>query len=128
MRQADLAPAPVRLVIDLSRRRPRVLHHGRVRRLFPVAVGAPDAPTPTGRFYLTGAWRPAEGAYGRWAIETSAGASITDWRGGVVGIHGTDQPWLIGQAVSHGCIRMRNADILRLRRWAKPGTRLIIRR
>ncbi len=119
----------MRLVIDLSRRRLRVLHHGRVRRSFPVAVGAPDAPTPTGRFYLTAAWRPAEGLYGRWAIETSAGASITDWPGGgVVGIHGTDQPWLIGQAVSHGCVRMRSGDILALRRWARAGTRLVIRR
>jgi hypothetical protein len=65
--------------------------------------------------------------YNLWAIETSAGASITDWPGGgVIGIHGTNQPWLIGRAVSHGCIRMRNADILRLRRWAKPGTGLRI--
>ena len=79
------------------------------------------------RFYLTAAWHPAESLYGRWAIEISAGASITDWPGGgVIGIHGTNQPWLIGRAVSHGCIRMRNADILRLRRWAKPGTRLRI--
>jgi L,D-transpeptidase ErfK/SrfK len=47
---------------------------------------------------------------------------------GVIGIHGTSQPALIGQAVSHGCIRMRNKDILALRRWAKPGTRLVIQR
>jgi L,D-transpeptidase ErfK/SrfK len=46
----------------------------------------------------------------------------------VIGIHGTNQPGLIGQAVSHGCIRLRNRDILALRRWAKPGTRLLIRR
>jgi lipoprotein-anchoring transpeptidase ErfK/SrfK len=115
------------LDLDLSQRRMRVRGGGRTVRSFPVAVGKPGAPTPRGRFYLAAAWRPAEPIYGRWAIETSAGASITDWPGGgVIGIHGTNQPGLIGQAVSHGCIRMRNADVLRLRRWAKPGTRLRI--
>jgi lipoprotein-anchoring transpeptidase ErfK/SrfK len=117
-----------RLVIDVSDRRLRVRRGGRTRRSFPIAVGAPGTPTPTGSFYLAAAWRPAEALYGVWAIETSAGAKITDWPGGgVIGIHGTNQPWLIGQAVSHGCIRMRNEDILRLRRWGRPGTRLSIR-
>jgi lipoprotein-anchoring transpeptidase ErfK/SrfK len=118
---------PIALDLDLSQRRMRVQRNGHTVRSFPVAVGKPGAPTPRGRFYLTAAWHPAEALYGRWAIETSAGASITDWPGGgVIGIHGTNQPWLIGQAVSHGCIRMRNADIMKLRRWAKPGTRLRI--
>jgi L,D-transpeptidase catalytic domain len=117
-----------RLVIDVSDRRLRVRRGGRLRRSFPIAVGTPSTPTPTGSFYLAAAWRPAEPVYGAWAIETSAGAVLTDWPGGgVIGIHGTNQPWLIGQAVSHGCIRMRNEDILRLRRWARPGTRLAIR-
>jgi L,D-transpeptidase catalytic domain len=117
-----------RLVIDLSERRMRVRRGGRPRRSFPIAIGAPGTPTPTGRFYLAAAWRPAESLYGAWAIETSAGAVLTDWPGGgVIGIHGTNQPWLIGQAVSHGCVRMRNGDILRLRRLAPLGTRLSIR-
>jgi hypothetical protein len=121
------AEGGVVLDLDLSQRRIRVRRDGRTVRSFPVAVGKPGAPTPRGRFYLTAAWHPAEALYGRWAIETSAGASITDWPGGgLIGIHGTNQPSLIGSAVSHGCIRMRNADILRLRRWAKPGTRLQI--
>jgi lipoprotein-anchoring transpeptidase ErfK/SrfK len=119
----------VMLDLDLSQRRLRVRRDGRTVRSFPVGIGTPSAPTPSGRFYLAAAWRPTEPLYGRWAIETSAGASITDWPGGgVIGIHGTNRPWLIGGAVSHGCIRMRNADILRLRRWAKPGTRLLIHR
>jgi lipoprotein-anchoring transpeptidase ErfK/SrfK len=119
--------ARIALDLDLSQRRMRVRRDGRTVRSFPVAIGKPGAPTPRGRFYLAAAWHPSESLYGRWAIETSAGASITDWPGGgVVGIHGTNQPWLIGRAVSHGCIRMRNAGILRLRRWAKPGTRLRI--
>jgi hypothetical protein len=118
----------VRLVVNRATRTLTVLRGGRRVRRFPIAVGTPGARTPAGSFYLAAAWRPAEPIYGAWAIETSAGATITDWPGGgMIGIHGTNQPQLIGQAVSHGCIRMRNADILTLRRWARPGTRLLIR-
>ena len=40
----------------------------------------------------------------------------------VVGIHGTNLPWLLGQAVSHGCVRVSNAVATRLRRLAPLGT------
>ena len=40
----------------------------------------------------------------------------------MVGIHGTDEPQLIGGAVSHGCIRMLNRDVVKLRRLAPLGT------
>lgn len=46
---------------------------------------------------------------------------------GRVAIHGTSKPELIGQAVSHGCIRMRNADVLRLTRLVRGGTPVNIR-
>jgi lipoprotein-anchoring transpeptidase ErfK/SrfK len=50
--------------------------------------------------------------YGPYAIGTSAYSALSDWPGGgVVGIHGTDQPWLIPGRPSHGCIRMRNGAI-----------------
>ena len=50
--------------------------------------------------------------YGPYAVGTSAYSALSDWPGGgVVGIHGTDQPWLIPGRPSHGCIRMRNRDI-----------------
>jgi lipoprotein-anchoring transpeptidase ErfK/SrfK len=39
-----------------------------------------------------------------------------------VGVHGTNTPWLIGQAVSHGCVRVHNRDILRLRQLVEVGT------
>lgn len=41
-------------------------------------------------------------------------------------IHGTDAPWLIGQQVSHGCIRMYNEDVLDLYRHAKVGAKVIV--
>lgn len=54
-------------------------------------------------------------------------STLTDWPGGgVVGIHGTDQPKLIPGRVSHGCVRLTNAAILRLGRLMPIGTRVTI--
>jgi lipoprotein-anchoring transpeptidase ErfK/SrfK len=53
---------------------------------------------------------------------------LTDWPdGGFVGIHGTDAPELIPGRVSHGCIRLRNHDILRLAKLMPVGTPLTIK-
>lgn len=41
-------------------------------------------------------------------------------------IHGTNAPWTIGQAVSSGCIRMRNEDVIDLYERVKVGTRVIV--
>jgi lipoprotein-anchoring transpeptidase ErfK/SrfK len=91
-----------------------------------VAVGKPSAPTPLGRnFYITQGFVPDDPFYGPFALATSAYSSLTDWPGGgVAGIHGTSRPDLLGQAVSHGCIRVRNDIALRLKRLAPPGTPL----
>jgi lipoprotein-anchoring transpeptidase ErfK/SrfK len=67
--------------------------------------------------------------YGPLAFGTSARSSVlTDWPGGgFIGIHGTDAPELIPGRVSHGCIRLRNDDILRLGRLMPVGTPVTIR-
>lgn len=39
-------------------------------------------------------------------------------------IHGTNQPWTIGQAVSSGCIRMRNQDVVDLYERARVGAKV----
>ena len=83
----------------------------------PVGVGRPSLPTPAGHFYITEMLTAFGGSfYGPYALGTSAYApTLTDWPGGgVVGIHGTDEPQLIPGRPSHGCIRLRNADIARL--------------
>lgn len=41
-------------------------------------------------------------------------------------IHGTDAPWTIGQAVSHGCIRMLNEDVLDLYPRVPVGARVLV--
>ena len=83
-----------------------------------VGVGTASTPTPSGSFYILDVVRFQSPAYGPVAFGTSGRSpQLTDWPGGgVVGIHGTDQPGLIPGRISHGCIRLRNADILRLSR------------
>ena len=61
---------------------------------------------------MESAFVPTDPFYGAYALETSAYARVTDWPSDVVGIHGTNRPELLGQAVSHGCIRVAN-DVAR---------------
>jgi hypothetical protein len=95
----------------------------------PVGIGKPQSPTPAGQFYvrdkLSGFGNPF---YGPTAFGTSAkSAVLTDWPdGGFVGIHGTNEPGLIPGRISHGCIRLRNSDILRLSRLMPVGTPVTI--
>ena len=94
-----------------------------------VGVGRSIWPTPRGEFYirdkLTNFNDPF---YGPIAFGTSArSAMLTDWPGGgFVGVHGTNQPEILPGRVSHGCIRMRNASILKLARLMPVGTPLTI--
>jgi lipoprotein-anchoring transpeptidase ErfK/SrfK len=125
-----LVPVDTRLLVDLERLRAQLFRHG--RRIFdaPVGVGAAEAPTPRGEFYIRNKLtRFSSSFYGPVAFGTSARSAIlTDWPdGGYIGIHGTNEPQLIPGRVSHGCIRMRNDDILRLARLMPVGTPLIIR-
>jgi len=105
-----------RMLLTL-RRNNRVVFRARV------GVGKRQWPTPRGEFYIrTRLTNPGTG-YGPLAFGTSAMSVLTDWPGGgVVGIHGTDQPELLPGRVSHGCIRLRNQDILRLGRMLPVGT------
>jgi lipoprotein-anchoring transpeptidase ErfK/SrfK len=120
-----------RIVVLRGARRLQVkrISDGAVLFSAPVAVGKPGAETPLGRnFYVAARFIPRDAFFGSYALETSAYSRLSDWPGGgVVGIHGTDQPQLIGQAVSHGCIRMLNRDVDRLRRLAPLGTPIDVR-
>ncbi len=79
----------------------------------PIGDGKRSTPTPTGRFWIRELMRvPAGSIYGPYAFGTSDYSTLSEWpNGGVVGIHGTNEPWLIPGHPSHGCIRMRNAAI-----------------
>jgi lipoprotein-anchoring transpeptidase ErfK/SrfK len=96
-----------------------------------VGVGQPQWATPKGQFYirskLTG-YGAAGSFYGPVAFGTSATSdTLTDWPGGgYVGVHGTNQPGLIPGRISHGCVRLKNADILRLSKLMPVGTPVTI--
>ena len=107
-----------RLVVRRSKLR-ATLYNGAGHAIFsaPVGIGRSSLATPAGQFYVREKLRAiGSPMYGPFALGTSAYApKLTDWPGGgVVGIHGTDQPQLIPGRPSHGCIRLRNADITRL--------------
>jgi hypothetical protein len=89
----------------------------------PVGVGAPSTPTPAGHFWVRELLKGDGGVYGPWAFGTSAYSRLSEWPGGgVIGIHGTNEPQLIPGRPSHGCIRMPNAKILRLVKLMPIGT------
>jgi lipoprotein-anchoring transpeptidase ErfK/SrfK len=121
--------AVTHLVVDRRALTATLLRDGRRVLRVPVAIGTPSAPTPAGTFVVRNVLRRYTSRfYGPVAFGTSArSATLTDWPGGgYVGIHGTDRPDLVPGRVSHGCIRMRNDDILRLARLMAPGTPLTI--
>jgi lipoprotein-anchoring transpeptidase ErfK/SrfK len=118
------------LVVDRRRLTATLRRDGRVVFRAPVGIGAAGTPTPAGRFYVRDAvTRYRSPMYGPIAFGTSARSpTLTDWPGGgFVGVHGTDRPDLIPGRVSHGCIRLRNPDIVRLSRLMPVGTPLTIR-
>jgi lipoprotein-anchoring transpeptidase ErfK/SrfK len=120
---AEVAPVDRWLVIYRGARKFDFYVGGKLRRTGRVAVGAPGAETPLGLYYVQSKFDPTWPVLGAYAFETSAYSKLSDWPGGgVVGVHGTNTPWLLGQAVSHGCIRVHNRDILRLRRLVSVGT------
>jgi L,D-transpeptidase catalytic domain len=117
----------VHTLLRVNRHTLRVTLFDRGRKRFSarIGVGKASTPTPAGHFWIREKFRVGgHTLYGPRAIGTSAYAPyLTDWPGGgVVGLHGTDQPNLIPGRPSHGCIRLRNADILRLYKLAPKGT------
>lgn len=91
-----------------------------------VAVGTAKYPTPTGSFFLRELAKPANprGSYGPWAFGLSAYSNVLQKFGrgdGQIGIHGTNQPGVLGTNASHGCIRMKNASITKLAQMLPQG-------
>jgi lipoprotein-anchoring transpeptidase ErfK/SrfK len=124
--QLALYKTTSKIVIDLSKRKLYVYQRGALVKTFPVAVGQPGLSTPTGSFYITQKLVPPDPntAYGVLQLGTSAyQPKLNDWPdGGQVGIHGTNEPWLIGKAISHGCVRMHNKDVKEVSRLVPTGS------
>ncbi len=119
----DVKPIRKEIVIDRSERTLELRNAGRVVLRTRVAVGAYGMETPLGRFYVVAKFHPTAPILGAFGFETSAYSKLSEWPGGgVVGIHGTNTPSLLGQAVSHGCVRLANEAILRLKDLVPVGT------
>jgi lipoprotein-anchoring transpeptidase ErfK/SrfK len=118
------------LRIDTKRLKATLIRSGRVVFRARIGVGKKKWPTPHGEFYVRDRLEgfPKGGLYGPLAFGLNArSAVLTDWpNGGFVGIHGTNQPDLLPGQVSHGCIRMKNRDILRLGRMLRVGSPVTI--
>jgi lipoprotein-anchoring transpeptidase ErfK/SrfK len=119
-----------RVEVDVSARRLTLFRSGRPVLRATVAVGSPSTPTPYGRYYVNQRLVPddAGGPFGPSAIGISAFSEVlTGWtQGGPIAIHGTNEPWSIGRAVSNGCVRLPNTTLERVFRSAVAGTPVVI--
>ena len=125
-----LSPTHSQIVVNLRSRTIDIYRFNKHKWHGPVAIGAPGRETPTGHYFVAARFVPYHDTFlGVFAVETSAYSKLTEWPGGgVVGIHGTSLPQLLGQAVSHGCVRVSNATARKLRAYAPLGTPIWIKK
>jgi murein L,D-transpeptidase YcbB/YkuD len=126
---ASFEGAAVRLRVDLSERRLYVEENGAVVRTYAVAVGKAQHPTPRGdyavrRVIWNPRWVPPNSDWARGMTPKEPGDPRNPmgrvkafFREPTYYLHGTDDESSIGRAASHGCVRMRNGDIVELSRW-----------
>ncbi|WP_380163498.1 L,D-transpeptidase family protein [Jannaschia sp. R86511] len=121
----DIARVPYRLVMSTADNELTVYEGDEVLRTMPAASGTGDTPTPLGLFYLTELLEPTNAGYGPYAYGLSGFSEVLDSFGGgpgQIGLHGTDDADSVGQAVSHGCIRLSDEDITYLAELLPLGT------
>lgn len=135
--------APTRLLLRLSERRLYLMHNDSKMPVesFPIAVGKQGWETPVGRFHVEEMVEHPEFLKLDPAMRTRVLKRIPPgpdnplgqrWigfahgDGWTVGIHGTPRPELLGQAVSHGCVRMRNEDVVRIYDRVQLGTTVTV--
>ena len=119
------AQAPLRIDLNIPALKLVVWEGDEVIETYPIAVGMPDFPTPTGRFAITHAewnpwWNPP--THREWArneVRTPPGPNNPMGRVKLFFmplyfIHGTPEGQSIGTPASHGCVRMLNQDVIKL--------------
>jgi L,D-transpeptidase ErfK/SrfK len=108
---------PYHLVVSRNKRILQVFRQNNLVKTYPIAVGKMLSATPAGQFVIVNREPNPGGPYGAmWLSLSKAG----------YGIHGTNDPSSIGKAVSKGCIRMHNQDVLELARQVPNGTKVMI--
>ena len=121
VRKEDVALTPNRFSIDVSLGQNQITVHDADQVLLqePIAVGAPETPTPPGKYYLRVLLKAPDPntVYGPYAFGLSAHSDVLDtFNGGdgEVGIHGNNDASVLGTDVTHGCVRMSNEGITKL--------------
>jgi L,D-transpeptidase catalytic domain len=127
MSDIGLRQVPNWVRIEIGAKRVTVFHGAAPIFQTTVATGRASAPTPTGHYFVDGFVRLANpnGPYGAGQVSVSAFSNVYSSFGGGSGqiaMHGTNSPALLGQGVSHGCVRMDNDSILRVADLAPLGT------
>ena len=113
-----LRTTPWRIVVDRSERTVSLLRKGKVVARRNAVIGTAGTPTPTGLFAIASVWRnPSTDFLGSWVLPITAHSDVLktfDGGDGRVALHGRGGASLndpVGSAASHGCVRLRNADI-----------------
>lgn len=131
-----LASGKTRVVVVLSDRRVYVYRYNEVIASYPIAVGKKGWETPTGSFEVMHMqhhpiWRhPITGKVFEAGTDSPLGDRwVGFWSDGrnEIGFHGTPDIDLVGAAVSHGCLRMRNPDVRSLYDKVSLGTPVLVR-
>src|SRR4051812_22167609 len=125
--QVSLKETPYRLDVAIGAHQLRLFKDGELSQTFPIGVGKAETPTPGGTYYLKVLIKTTQpaGAYGPYAYGLNGFSPVLkDFAGGdgVIGLHGTNDPSSVGKDVSHGCIRLKNEDILKLVKVLPLGT------
>ena len=117
---------PMRIVIDQSDRITSVYRSGALVLRVRNAIGKRETPTPFGRFAIAEKiLTPPNGFLGPVVMPTTGfSETLNEYEGGNgrFALHGTSLPELIGTRASHGCIRHRNDNILKISRLVSVGT------
>jgi lipoprotein-anchoring transpeptidase ErfK/SrfK len=121
-----------RIVVRLRAHKLQLWRKRHLLATYRVATGTTSTPTPRGLYYIVELLQPSNpgGSYGPYSFGLSAHSNVLKtFAGGDgrVGLHGTNEPGLIGSSVSHGCIRLRNAAVRRLARILPLGTPVYVR-
>ncbi|MFN6501651.1 MAG: L,D-transpeptidase [Nostoc sp. DedQUE01] len=131
-----LVSGKTKVVVDLSDHRTYVYVGDDVIASYPIAIGKKGWETPTGSFQVMHmrhypVWRhPITGKVFEAGTDSPLGDRwIGFWSDGrnEIGFHGTPDIDLLGTAVSHGCLRMRNSDVRLLYEQVSLGTTVLVR-
>ena len=131
----EAQPKADRIVLRLGERRVYVYDDEHILDSYPVAIGAPNTPTPTGQFevfqmIVDPIWQsPWTGEIFSPGANSALGLrwiGFTELPNGIIGFHGTPTVSSIGRATSNGCVRLTNEDVLALYEHVQIGMTVVV--